>query len=177
VRAQAEEQAVATFGDLVEVAMRFNAVHPLQWDVRRFAVRVVWGIVATWALWTLLTYPALVQLATQGRTLSSIDTSSGWSLFVSATPLAFGLFSVLAVYWYWFLPLYVLLYGLTPFLWARRAHNGWQPGLAFGLGVILGFPWLLPAVISRWEPWNPLASLLPAVGVWLLAPIAVFAGW
>jgi hypothetical protein len=176
-RAEAEEQVVAVFGDPAEVALRFNAVHPLHWDRQRFGVGILWGIAATWTLWTLLTYPVLVQTATQGQTLSSIDTSSPWSLFFAATPLSFGLFSVLALYWYWFVPLFVLLYGLTPFVWARRAHHGWQPGLAFGLGVMLGFPWLLPAVIYRWQPWNPLASLLPVVGIWLLAPVAVFAGW
>ena len=175
-RADAEAQATAAFGEPATVAARFNAVHPLHWDWRRFGVGTVWGIAAAWALWTLLTYPLLVQLATQGQTRLSADTLSPWALLFYASPLAFGLFNVLATAWYWFVPLFLVLYGLTPFWWARRAGSGWRPGLAFGLGVLFGFPWLLPALVVRWDQGNPLAILLAVMGIWLLAPVAVIAG-
>jgi hypothetical protein len=176
-RPEAEEQATTMFGNPAQVARRLNAVHPVHWDRKRFGVGVLWGIAATWALWTLLTYPLLVQLAAQNQTLASVDTSSPWSLLFSATPLAFGMFSVLGSYWYWFVPLFLLLYSLTPSLWARQAEFSWQPGLAFGLGVLLGFPWLVPAIIYRWQAWDPVKILLPIGGMWLLVPLAIFAGW
>jgi hypothetical protein len=147
------------------------------WDRRRFVLGLLGGIVATWALWTLLCYPLLVQLAAQGRTLPTTDTSTPWSLLLSATPLGFGMFSVMAGYGVWFVPLFLVLYGLTPFVWARRAQNGAQPGLAFGLGTILGFIWMPAAIIAQWQ-WYDSALIFVIVGaIWLLGPVALGAGW
>jgi len=176
----AEDQAVAAFGNAAQVARRFNAVHPVYWDQRRYVLGLLWGTLATWGLWTLLCFPLLIQLTAHPTLVlhSPTDTSiMPWTLFLSATPLGFGMFSVLAGYGVWFVPLFLVLYCLTPFLWGRQAQDSEQPGLAFGLGALLGFIWLPPAILAQW-PRDESAAVFVFVGaIWLLAPLALLAAW
>lgn len=174
---ESEAQAVAEFGNVASVALRFNAVHPVYWDRRRFALGLLGGIVATWALWTLLCYPLLVQLAVQRPIVFPGDTAPPWSLLFSATPLGFGMFSALGETRYWIVALFLFLYCLTPFLLGRRAQSGWQPGLAFGLGTVLGFIWLPAVIIAQWPQYQSAAVFVFVGAIGLLAPVAIVAAW
>jgi hypothetical protein len=52
--------------------------------------------------------------------------------------------------------------------------------LAYGLGVVVGFPWLLPAVVVEWTQMGArqgIGGLLVTLAIWLLAPLAMLASW
>jgi HAAS domain-containing protein len=173
----AEEQAVAAFGAPNVVAARLNAVHGVDWDRRRMLWGMLVGALCNWVLWTLFTYPLLVQLAAQSA-LTGDDTNPAALLF-SATPLSFGLFKVMEHDGLWVIALFLLLVAIVPFIWGRRARQPWRPGLAYGLGVIVGMPWLLPAIPyqMQWSAGSPASLLLIVGAVWALAPYAALASW
>ena len=182
-RASAEPRAIAAFGPVEQVAGRFNAVHPVHWEPRRMIAGTAQGVVALWLLWTLLTFPLLAQQALDqdrlgaGMLATPLDPAS---LLFSATPLAFGLFYVLAanpVSAALLLGTFLLLFAALPFVWGARARRGWLTGLAFGLGVIVGFPWLLPAVVVRWSEMSAPSLLFSVLAIWLLLPYAIGASW
>ena len=173
----AEEQAVAAFGTPSVVAARLNLVHGVDWDWRRMLRGALTGALCNWVLWTLFTYPLLVQLAAQSVTMSVEKTPV--ALLFSATPLAYGLFIVVEHDGLWALALFLLFTGVIPFAWGRRARQPGRPGLAYGLGVIVGMPWLLAAIPVQWQ-WSaqsPLSLLLIIGAVWALAPYAALASW
>ncbi len=160
--------------------MRLNAVHPTDWSGRRLVLGVLWGVAAVWVLWTLLTYPLLVYFAIHQPHTSEFGAPDPAAMLFDATPLAFGLFRVLIYGSPLVLLPFLLLYGSVPFVWGRRARQGWKPGLAFGLGVVVGLPWLLPGMVYHWDSANAAGSfvtLLMVGGVWLLVPFAILASW
>jgi HAAS domain-containing protein len=173
----AKEQAVAAFGTPSVVAARLNTVHGVDWDRRRMLWGALVGALSVWIVWTLLTFPLLVQLAAQSALLG--DDTSPAALLFSATPLAFGLFKVMEHDGLWVIAPLLLLIGATPFVWGRRARQPWRPGLAYGVGVIVGMPWLLPAIPyqMQWSAGSPAALLLIIGAVWALAPYAALASW
>ena len=180
-RSEAQSQAIAEFGIPAAVAAHFNAVHPVYWDLPRFLRGILWGMAAVWGIWTLVTFPFIVQAALTGRLLPAFQTFDVWELLFQATPLAFGIFNVLLRYPVLVGWLFLLLYGVVPFVWGRRAQSGWRPGLAYGLAVIIGFPWLLPALVSQWgDVWDLQSAFFvaaPVLGIWLLAPLAMLMSW
>jgi hypothetical protein len=178
--AAAEAQAIAAFGSPHRVGMRLNAVHPTDWSGRRLVLGVLWGVAVVWVLWTLLTYPLLVYFAINQPQTSEFGALDPATMLFDATPLAFGLFRVLTYGSPLILLPFLLLYGSVPFVWGRRARQGWKPGLAFGLGVVVGLPWLLPGVVYHWDSANAAGSLLSLLmvgGIWLLVPFAMLASW
>ncbi|MGZ3678896.1 MAG: hypothetical protein ACXWQR_10040, partial [Ktedonobacterales bacterium] len=73
-----------------------------------------------------------------------------------------------------------LLFGALPFIWGWKARQGWKPGLAYGLGVVVGFPWLIPGAIMRVstrEASGVVVMLLAVLAFWLLVPFAMLASW
>jgi hypothetical protein len=178
--ATAEAQAIAAFGSVHQVAMRLNAVHPIDWSGRRLVLGPLWGVAVVWVLWTLLTYPLLVYFAIHQPQPSEFGALDPAAMLFDATPLAFGLFRVLTYGSPLVLLPFLLLYGSVPFVWGRRVRQGWKPGLAFGLGVVVGLPWLLPGMVYHWDSANAAGSLLSLLmvgGVWLLVPFAMLASW
>jgi hypothetical protein len=173
----AAEQAVAAFGTPGVVAARLNTVHGVDWDRRRMLWGALVGALSVWIIWTLLTFPLLVQLAAQSALLG--DDTSPAALLFSATPLAFGFFKVMEHDGLWVLAPLLLLIGATPFIWGRRARQPWRPGLAYGIGVIAGMPWLLPAIPyqMQWSAGSPVGLLLNVGAIWALAPYAALASW
>jgi hypothetical protein len=172
--ATAEAQAVAAFGPAGQTATRFNVVHPLYWDRRRFWQSLGWGVMASWAIWFGAVLPVLELQGLRDDTMPA----SGWQTLFDATPLAFGMFRVLAADAAWFVPVFLALFGLVPFLWGARARQGWQPGLAFGLGVIIGFPWLVPGLVYRAGIGESFVQVgIVVLGIWALAPYAMLAAW
>lgn len=179
-KATAEAQAIAAFGSVHQVAMRLNAVHPTDWSGRRLVLGLLWGVAVLWVLWTLLTYPLLVYFAIHQPQTSEFGALDPAAMLFDATPLAFGLFRVLTYGSPLVLLPFLLLYGSVPFVWGRRARQGWKPGLAFGLGVVVGLPWLLPGMVYHWDSANAAGSLLLVLvvgGIWLLVPFAMLASW
>jgi hypothetical protein len=182
--AAAQTRAIDSFGAAKAVAERFNAVHPAEWDMLRFVKGVAWGVVASWFLWTLVTYPLLVWLTLQQGHIPGnppgVFTDPTLELLFYATPLAFGAFWVLATSpLLWLVP-FLLLYAAVPFAWGRHSRPGWRPGLAYGLGVVVGFPWMLPAVAAHWMQMGADAgggALLITLAIWLLVPFAMLASW
>jgi hypothetical protein len=174
--AGAAAQAIAAFGLPSVVAGRLNAVHAVDWDRRRMVTGMLAGALGIWTLWTLITYPLLVQLAAQHTPLRT--GTSPVALLFSATPLAFGLFDLLTRNGMWWvaLPL-LLLFGAVPFAWGRQARQSWRPGCAYGLGVVVGMPWLLPAIPMHWGTGSPAALLLVVGAIWMLLPYAMLASW
>ncbi len=185
-RADAEARAIAAFGAPQTIGARFNRVHPIEWDRLRLVNGIAWGAVVSWVVWTLVTYPLLVWLTLQQGHLPGnppgVFHDPTLDLLFYATPLAFGAFWVLAesallVKLLWLVP-FLLLYAAVPFVWGLRARQGWRPGLAFGLGVVVGFPWLLPAVATHWgAEGQGLQRLLVVLVIWLLTPFAILASW
>jgi hypothetical protein len=183
-RADAEARAVAAFGGAGEIASGLNAVHPARWDALRFARGVAWGVVASWFLWTLITYPLVVYLTLQQGHLvgnpPGVAADPALELLFYATPMAFGAFWVLATDpLLWLVP-FLLLYAAIPFAWGLRSRRGWRPGLAYGLGVVVGFPWMLPAVVTHWSLGGPswgTQVLVTVLAIWLLVPFAMLASW
>jgi hypothetical protein len=180
---EAQTRAIDSFGAARTVAERFNAVHPAEWDALRFARGVGWGVVASWFLWTLVTYPVLVWLTLQQGHIPGnppgVFSDPTLELLFYATPLAFGAFWMLATSPLWLVP-FLLLYAAVPFAWGRHVRPGWRPGLAYGLGVVVGFPWMLPAVVTHWMQMGAdvgIAELLITLAIWLLVPYAMIASW
>lgn len=171
----AEAQAVAAFGSVARTARSFNATLPVYWDWRRMALGLVLGVVAIWLLWTLITFPFLIQLATAHR-LSTVDSNLGALLF-SAAPLSFGLFYVFGGYGPWAALLIVLLFGAMAFVLGSRASHGWRAGLAFGLGVFVGLPFLPLSFLIHDREVLPALMLPFIVPIWLLVPYAVLVAW
>jgi hypothetical protein len=175
IAATAAEQAITAFGAPGAVAARFNAVHAVRWDLHRMLMGGLIGALSLYVVWTLVTYPLLVQLATQD--MPTHDGSTALALLFRATPLAFGLFGVVSRDALWLVPLLLLLFGALLFAWGRRARHSWRPGCAYGLGAVVGMPWLLPAIPLQWGR-GSLAALLLAVGaLWLLLPYTMLASW
>lgn len=183
-RTGAEEHAVATFGGADGIAARLNAVHPAGWDLLRFVRGVAWGVVASWFLWVGVTYPLLVYLTLQQGhipgTPPGVAPDAALDLLFYATPLAFGAFWVMATTpLLWLVP-FLLLYATIPFVWGTRSRRGWRPGLAYGLGLVVGFPWMLPAVVTHWSLGGPqwgIQVLVTTLAIWLLVPFAMLASW
>lgn len=183
-RDAAERSAIEVFGNAQEIAARFNAVHPAEWDTSRFVKGVAWGVVAAWFVWALVTYPLLVYLTLQQGHIPGnppgLASGAQLDLLFYATPLAFGAMWVLTTNaLLWLLP-FLALYLAVPFVWGRHSQPAWRPGLAYGLGVIVGFPWLLPAVVVEWTRMGVrqgIVGLLVTLAIWLLAPLAMLASW
>lgn len=97
-------------------------------------------------------------------------------LLFYASPPAFGAFWALGTApALWLVP-FVLLYGAVPFIWGMRAGQWWRPGLAFGLGAVLAFPWVPAAAAIHWAEFARRdSSLFVAVALWLLVPVALAA--
>ncbi len=183
-RAAAQTRTIDSFGAATAVAERFNAVHPAEWDALRFVQGVAWCVVASWFLWTLVTYPLLVWLTLQQGHIPGnppgVFSDPTLELLFYATPLAFGAFWVLATSPLLWLVLFLLLYAAVPFAWGRHSRPGWRPGLAYGLGVVVGFPWMLPAIVTHWMQMGTGAGvmgLLITLAIWLLVPFAMLASW
>ncbi len=172
--AEAETRAVASFGSVTVTARSINAALPVYWDLRRMVWGILLGALTIWVVWTLVTFPFLVQMATDHQ-LNTIDGSPGNLLF-TASPLAFGLFYVLRD-GPWAALLILALFGAIAFVLGSRASSGRRAGLAFGLGVVVGLPFLLPAIVYTNSFIRPLAMLPVIVPIWLLAPYAVLAAW
>ena len=172
--AEGQAHAVAAFGSVATAAHSINSALPVYWDLRRMAWGIVLGVLAIWVVWTLVTFPFLVQMVTDHQ-LNTIDGSPGNLLFI-ASPLAFGLFYVLRD-GPWAALLILALFGAIAFVLGSRASNGRRAGLAFGLGVVVGLPFLLPAIVYTNSFIRPLAMLLFIVPIWLLVPYAIFAAW
>lgn len=172
--AEAESRAVATFGAVSATARSINFALPVYWDWRRMARGVILGALAIWVIWTLATFPFLVQMVAVHH-LSNVSEAPGDLLF-TASPLSFGLFYVLRD-GPWAALLIVGLFGAISFVLGNRASGGWRAGLAFGLGVIVGMPFLLPALFYTNSFIRPLAMLPAIVPIWLLVPYAMLASW
>ncbi len=172
--AEGEARAVAAFGSVATTAHSINVALPVYWDLRRMAWGILLGVLAIWIVWTLATFPFLVQMVTDHQ-LNTIDGSPGNLLF-TASPLAFGLFYVLRD-GPWAALLILALFGAIAFVLGSRASSGRRAGLAFGLGVVVGLPFLLPAIVYTNSFIRPLAMLLFIVPIWLLVPYAIFAAW
>lgn len=170
--AEAESRAVAAFGDVSSTARSINSTLPIYWDWRRMAWGVVLGALAIWIIWTLATFPFLVQMVAVHH-LSNVSEAPGNLLF-TASPLAFGLFYVLRD-GPWAALLIVGLFGAIAFVLGNRASQGWRAGLALGLGVVVGMPFLLPALVYTNSFIRPLTMLPVIVPIWLLVPFAVVA--
>lgn len=169
---EAESQAVASFGDVSSTARAINAALPVYWDWRRMAWGVVLGALAIWIIWTLATFPFLVQMVIEHR-LPTVSDAPGDLLFI-ASPLSFGLFYALRD-GPWAALLILALFGAIAFALGNRASRGWRAGLAFGLGVVVGMPFLLPALVYSNSFIRPLSSLPVIVPIWLLVPYAMLA--
>ncbi len=183
-RAGAETRAIDSFGAAKAVAERFNAVHPAEWDTLRFVKGVAWGAVASWFLWTLVTYPLLVWLTLQQGHIPGnppgVFSDPTLELLFYATPLAFGAFWALATSPLLWLAPFLLLYAAVPFAWGRHSRPVWRPGLAYGLGVVVGFPWMPPAVAAHWMQMGAgagVTALLATLAIWLLVPFAMLSSW
>jgi len=173
IAAEAESRAVATFGDVSATAHSINATLPVYWDMRRMLLGIVQGALAIWVIWTLATFPFVVPMAAEHQL--DVSTSPA-SLLFTASPLGFGLFYVLRN-GPWAALLILALFGAIAFALGSRASNGARAGLAFGLGVVVGLPFLLPAIFYTNSFIRPLAMLLFIVPIWLLAPYAMLAAW
>ncbi len=171
--AEAEAGAVAAFGSAATTARSINSTLPVYWDMRRMLLGIVQGALAIWVIWTLATFPFVVPMVA-GHQLD-ISTSPA-SLLFTASPLGFGLFYVLRN-GPWAALLILAPFGAIAFVLGSRASRGWRAGLAFGLGVVVGLPFLLPAVVYTNSFIRPLSMLLVIVPIWLLAPYAVLAAW
>lgn len=176
---QAATQAVMVFGSASTVAHRFNAVHPIAWSPMRFVRGAAWGVVVTWLVWTLVTYPVLAYLTvTRGAVpgnLPGVFHPLWLDLLFYASPPAFGaIWALGAVPALWLVP-FILLYSAVPFVWGMRARRWWVAGLAFGLGGVLAFPWVLATIPYRWNDGNNAWLLVVVAAYWLLMPIAVAA--
>ncbi|HEX5546327.1 MAG TPA: permease prefix domain 1-containing protein [Ktedonobacterales bacterium] len=171
--AEAESRAVAAFGSVATTARSINSTLPLYWDWRQMARGVVLGALAIWVIWTLATFPFIVPMATEHQL--DVSTSPA-SLLFTASPLGFGLFYVLRN-GPWAALLILALFGAIAFALGSRASTGWRAGLAFGLGVIVGLPFLLPAIFYTNSFIRPLAMLLFILPIWLLVPYAGFTSW
>lgn len=168
--AEAESRAVASFGAVSSTARSINSALPVYWDWRRMAWGVVLGALAIWIIWPLATFPFLVQMVIEHR-LPTVSDAPGDLLFI-ASPLSFGLFYTLRD-GLWAALLILALFGAIAFALGTRASQGWRAGLAFGLGVIVGMPFLLPALVYSNSFIRPLSSLPVIVIIWLLVPYAV----
>lgn len=183
-RVGAEAQAVAAFGAAQTVATSFNNIHPIEWDRQRFVKGVAWGIVAAWLIWTLVTYPLLVWLTFQQGHIPGnaprVSALPAVDMLFYAAPFAYGAFWVIATNPILWLAPFLLLFGALPFIWGWQARQGWKPGLAYGLGVVVGFPWVIPGVIMRVSSRGAsgvVVMLLPVLAFWLLVPFAMLASW
>jgi uncharacterized protein DUF4245/HAAS domain-containing protein len=178
-RAAAEREAVAAFGAAGAVAARLNRAHPVHWGTARMLRGTLAGILIPYAVWTLVTFPLLVynyaHLTTQERASQPI---SLWGMAFDALPLAFGAFRVLfsgaGLVW---LAAFLALSLAVPFAWGRRSRQSWRPGLAYGLGLLVGFWWLLPGILIRRDDFEQAQFVLSAAAVWALAPLAVAASF
>ncbi len=143
-RLEAEQGAVGAFGDSHFVARRLSAAHPTHWSKRRWLSGIGLGMVLTWAIWTLGTFPVLandVYTHALAFPLDSRPTTS--SVLMQSTPLsAGGWFAFNLAGWLWLVPLLIAFFTL-PFLWGRRTHTWWAPGLAYGLGAWFAVPWFV----------------------------------
>lgn len=171
--AEAESRAVANFGSAAATARSLNAALPVYWDMRRMLRGVALGALAIWVVWTLATFPFVVQMAAEPQ-FDGITSPA--ALLFSASPLGFGLFYTL-LSGPWAALLILALFGAIAFTLGSHASSGWRAGLAFGLGVIVGMPFvplsLLP-LSQHFIVW----TLLPVIfAIWLLVPYAVLAAW
>ncbi|HKT39603.1 MAG TPA: hypothetical protein VJR48_14600, partial [Ktedonobacterales bacterium] len=119
------------------------------------------------------TFPFLVQMVVEHR-LPAVSGAPGDLLF-TASPLSFGLFYVLRD-GPWAALLIVGLFGASAFVLGTRASSGRRVGLAFGLGVVVGLPFLplAPVFLSaNGSSSSPLAVLVFAIPIWLLVPFAM----
>ena len=171
--AEAESRAVAAFGPARETARSLNAALPVYWDVRRMLLGIGQGVLAIWFIWTLATFPFVVQMAVAHRL--DVDTSPASLLFM-ASPLGFGLFYALRD-GPWAALLILALFGAVAFALGSRASSGWRAGLAFGLGVIVGMPFLPLSLVMPSSRFSILALVPIIIIIWLLTPYASFAAW
>jgi hypothetical protein len=169
--AEAESRAVATFGDVSSTARSINSALPIYWDWRRMVWGTVLGALAIWIIWTLATFPFVVPMATEHQL--DVSTSPA-SLLFTASPLGFGLFYTLRN-GPWVALLILVLFGAIAFALGSRASSGWRAGLAFGLGVVVGMPFLPLSLVLAPPPVGSLSLLPIIVIIWLLTPYAIFA--
>jgi hypothetical protein len=167
---EAEGRAVAAFGAVKETARSLNAALPVDWDLRRMARGLLLGALSIWCTWTLVTFPFLVQMAIEHH-LDTVDTLPG-NLIFSASPLSFGLFYTLRE-GPWTALLIVVFFGAIAFVLGSRASQGWRAGLAFGLGVFVGMPFLFLTFVFHDREILPQQMLPAIVPIWLLVPYAV----
>jgi len=169
--AEAEARAVAAFGSVATTARSINSTLPVYWDMRRMLLGIVQGALAIWVIWTLATFPFVVHFAAQPQ----FDAfTSPAALLFTASPLGFGLFYTL-VDGPWAALLMLALFGAIAFALGNRASSGWRAGFAFGLGVIVGMPFLPVSLLPLGQHFTPWAMLPGVLIIWLLAPFAVFA--
>ena len=150
-----------------------NSTLPVYWDMRRMLLGIVQGALAIWVIWTLATFPFVVHFAAQPQ----FDAfTSPAALLFTASPLGFGLFYTL-VDGPWAALLMLALFGAIAFALGSRASSGWRAGFAFGLGVIVGMPFLPVSLLPLGQHFTPWANAVPGVlTIWGYAlPFAVFA--
>lgn len=141
---QAEQGAVGAFGDSHFVAQRISAAHPTHWSKRRWLSGIGLGMVLTWVIWTLGTFPVLANdVYTHALTYPQDSRPTTSSIVIQSTPLtAGGWYAFNLAGWLWLAPLLIAFLTL-PFLWGRRTRTWWAPGLAYGLGAWFSAPWFV----------------------------------
>ncbi len=141
---EAEQGAVGAFGDSHFVARRLSAAHPTRWSKRRWLSGIALGMVLTWAIWTLGTFPVLANyFYTHALAFPQDSRPTTFSVVMQSTPLtAGGWYAFYLAGWLWLAPLLLLFFTL-PFLWGGRTHAWWAPGLAYGLGAWFSAPWFV----------------------------------
>jgi hypothetical protein len=163
---------------------------------------IVTGAVVAWAVWLVVTVPAMIYYQTVLYPVYQCPPlPPNWTPPVSRycyPPGAPGMhllpvwptptlldsipgagnafYAYLTFGWLWLLPLLVL-YLVLPFLWGRRAQRWWVPGLAYGMGTWLSAPWFVFELFSiMWGMWQYSAEARIIALALPLALVASFAG-
>lgn len=148
----AQTAAVRAFGNARVVARDLSRAYAMRWGPWRFARAVGLGIVATWVIWTLGTFPVLASYAAANAWRASPPPYvSGWdavqSVLIQSTPLTSSAsFAYYSAGWLWLVPLGLIWLAL-PFTWALRTRRWWLPGLSYGLGGWIAVPWFVRYII------------------------------
>lgn len=141
---EAEQLAVGAFGDSHFVARRISAAYPRRWNRRCWLSSMGLGVLLTWSIWTLGTFPVLAyQVYTHALQYPQDSEPTTAGVFMQSTPVASGgWFAFNLAGWVWLTPLLILFF-ILPFLWGRRSSNWWAPGFAYGLGAWIAVPWFV----------------------------------
>lgn len=148
----ARDAAVRGFGSARVVARDLSRAYAVRWGLLRFARAVGVGIAATWAIWTLGTFPVLANyFAANAWRENPAPYMSAWdaihSVLIQSTPLTAGASDAYySAGWLWLVPL-ALIWLALPFSWALRTRRWWLPGLAYGLGGWIAVPWFVMYII------------------------------